>query len=64
MFQNITQIVFLLMIPNGKGLVAKSKGRRWHYLAAKRLSGMLEEYRINIMIILFYFSFFELPSFL
>ena len=43
MFQNITQIVFLLMIPNGKGLVAKSKGRRWHYLAAKRLSGMLEE---------------------
>ena len=34
--------VILLMISNGeKGRVAKSEGRRWHYLAVKKPSALL-----------------------
>ena len=32
--------VILLMIPNGEGRIAKSKGQRWHYLAVKELSAL------------------------
>ena len=32
--------VILLMIPNGEGRKAKSKGQRWHYLAVKELSAL------------------------
>ena len=44
---NCGKQVILLMIPNGKGHEAKSKGReanireRWHYLAVKKLSALL-----------------------
>ena len=40
--------VILLVIPNGeickaksKGCIAKSEGRRWHYLAVKELPALL-----------------------
>ena len=45
---NSEKQVILLMIPNGKGgevksnrCKAKPKGRRWHYLAVKKLSAFL-----------------------
>ena len=33
--------VILLMISNGEKRVAKSEGRRWHYLAVKKQSALL-----------------------
>ena len=38
---NLEKHVIILIIPNAENREAKSEGRRWHYLAVKKLSALL-----------------------